>query len=214
MKIKNKIETILKEINSEKIKLVAVTKTRTKEEIKEAIQSGIRIIAENRIQEAEKKYNDLKEYFKEKKVSFHFVGHLQSNKVKKAIMMFDIIQSIDSLKLAKEIDKRAKEINKVQEIFIEINIGEEKQKQGVISEDLPKLIKEIKKLKNINLTGIMCLPPHSENPEASRKYFKEMKYLLDKTNLKYLSMGMTNDYKIAIEEGSNMIRIGRGIFEY
>ncbi len=210
MTIKEKIKSILSEIKE--VKLVAVTKTRTIEEIKEAIDFGVKIIGENKIQEAERKYNFLRDYFQEKKVEFHFIGHLQTNKAKKAVEMFDLIQSIDSLKLAQGIDKRAKEINKVQNILIEVKIGKEEQKAGVLPENVFDFIESIKKLNNLKLLGLMCIPPFSEISEDSRPHFREMKGIFDKLKLEVLSMGMTDDYRIAIEEGTNMIRIGRGIF--
>jgi PLP dependent protein len=210
MGIKENIEQIRKEIVN--ASLVAVTKKRTVEEIKEAINSGVKTIGENRIQEAESKYNELKDYFKKNKVEFHFIGHLQSNKIRKAVEMFDVIQSVDSLKLAEEINKIAEEKNKTQRIFIEVNIGEEQQKSGVLPKGVIRLVKDVIKLKNIKLEGLMCIPPYSDDAEDSRKYFKQMKDLFDETGLKYLSMGMSKDYRIAIEEGSNMIRIGQGIF--
>ncbi len=210
MKIMNKIKNMKKQIGQ--VLLVAVTKTRTIEEIKEVIEAGAEIIAESRIQEAEKKFIFLKEYLKEKNVEFHFIGKLQSNKIKKAVGMFDLIQSVDSLKLAQEIDKRAREIGKIQYVLIEINIGKEEQKSGILIENIPGLIKEIKKLGNLRLLGIMCVPPFSMDAEDSRPYFREMKKIFDTYKMKILSMGMTNDYKIAIEEGSNMVRIGTGIF--
>jgi PLP dependent protein len=212
MATKSNIQEILKDIKNKNILLAAVTKTRTIEEIKEAIGSGIMIIAENKVQEAEKKYDELEDLFRRKEIEFHFIGHLQSNKIKKAVEMFDVIQTVDSLKLSEDIDKRAKEIGKTQRIFIEVNIGREHQKSGVMPEKINLLVDEIKKLKNIRLEGLMCIPPHSENKEDSRKYFSEMKKIFDQLHLRYLSMGMSNDYLIAIEEGSNMIRIGRGIF--
>lgn len=205
--IKENIQKIISEIGS--VKLVVVTKSRTIEEIKQAIEAGAPIIAENRIQEAERKYSELKNFFKDKNVEFHFIGHLQTNKVKKAIEMFDLIQSIDSLKLAKEIDKRANQINKKQDVLIEVNIGKEPQKYGVLPENVIEFTNKIKQFENIKVKGLMCMPPFNKD---SRPYFKEMKKMFDKLNLEILSMGMTNDYKIAIEEGSNMIRIGRGIF--
>jgi PLP dependent protein len=210
MRIKENIKKIIREIGP--VFLVAVTKTRSIDEIKEAINAGIKIIGENKIQEAENKFRELKDYFRKNDDEFHFIGHLQSNKVKKAVEMFDVIQTVDSLKIAEEINKVAEEKNKIQRIFIEVNIGTELQKSGVIPEGVINLVKKIISLKNIKLEGLMCIPPYSDTPEDSRKYFKEIKNIFDESNLKYLSMGMTNDYNIAIEEGSNMIRIGRGIF--
>jgi pyridoxal phosphate enzyme (YggS family) len=213
--IKQNIEKILAEL-PKYVKLVAVTKTRTTEEIKEAIGSGVKIIGENKIQEAEKKYWQLQQFMKEKNVKFHFIGHLQKNKAKKAVEMFDMIQTVDSIKLAEELNKRSKEINKIQEVLVEINIGKEEQKAGVMPEDAEKLLSEIKKLCCLKVRGLMCIPPFSENPEDSRYYFKEIKKLFERFRQKYsldiLSMGMSSDYKIAIGEGSNMVRIGTAIF--
>lgn len=194
------------------VKIVAVTKTRSIDEIKKAIAEGIKIIGENRIQEAEKKYNELRNYLKEKNVEFHFIGHLQKNKAKKAVMMFDLIQSIDSIELAKEIDRRANEINKLQEILIQVNVGDEPQKSGIKKDKLNWLVNEILKLKNMRLKGLMCIAPDFEDKEKTRPYFRDMKKMFDETNLEILSMGMSDDYKIAVEEGSTMVRLGRAIF--
>lgn len=205
--IKENIQKIKSEIDS--VNLVAVSKSKTVNEIKQAIDSGIKVIAENKIQEAEQKYLQLKNFFKDKNVKFHFIGHLQTNKVKKAINMFDLIQTLDSLKLAKEIDKRAKLINKKQDMLIEVNIGKEPQKYGVLPEETIDFVKQMQQFQNIKVKGLMCMPPFNKDPMP---YFKEMKKLFDKFNLEILSMGMSNDYKIAIEEGSTMIRIGTAIF--
>ncbi len=209
-----KCERVLdKMINLPKdVKIVAVTKIRSIDEIKKAIAEEIKIIGENRIQEAEKKYNELRSYLKEKNVEFHFIGHLQKNKVKKAVMMFDLIQSVDSIELAKELDKRAKELDKVQDILIQVNIGNEPQKSGIKKYGLNTLVDEVIKLKNIKLKGLMCIVPDFEDKEKTRPYFKDMKKRFDETKLEILSMGMSDDYKIAVEEGSNMVRLGRAIF--
>ncbi len=205
------MKLIIQKIKSEIgfVSLVAVSKSRNVDEIKQAITADVRIIGENRIQEAEQKYSELKNYFKDNNVEFHFIGHLQTNKVKKAIEIFDLIQTVDSLKLAKEIDKRAKLINKKQDVLIQINIGKEPQKYGVLPEETIDFVKQMRQFQNIKVKGLMCMPPFNEGPKP---YFKEMKILYDKLNLEILSMGMSNDYKIAIEEGSNMIRIGTKIF--
>lgn len=188
------------------VKLVAVTKTRTVEEIKQAIISGITCIGENRVQEANEKFPLLPN------VEKHMIGSLQTNKVKLAVELFDMIQSVDSLKLAKEIDKRCKAINKVMPVLVEVNIGDEPNKHGIKLEDAKSFVKEISQLKNIDVQGLMCVAP-LVNPEEARPYFKKMKQAFDSINgLKWLSMGMSNDYKIAIEEGSNMVRIGTAIF--
>ena len=199
----------------EGVNLVAVSKKHSVDKIKEAVNSGVKIIAENRIQEAEEKYAELKDFFKEKNVEFHFIGNLQRNKAKKAVMMFDLIQCIDSYSIAAEIDKRAKTIDKVQRVLVQVNIGKEKKKKGLKPKDVLDIVSKLSTLENIKLEGLMCITPNIE-PEDRRIYFKRMKQLYDKSNnicqMKYLSMGMTIDYKIAIEEGSNMIRLGTAIF--
>jgi hypothetical protein len=188
------------------VKLIAVTKTRTVEEIKESINAGIICIGENRVQEAEEKFPYLP------KVEKHLIGSLQTNKVRLAVELFDMIQSVDSLKLAKEIDKRCEAISKVMPVLVEVNIGEEFNKHGIKLEYVESFVKEISQLSNISVQGLMCVAP-LVNPEEARPYFKKMKQTFDSINgLKWLSMGMSNDYKVAIEEGSNMVRIGTAIF--
>ncbi len=188
------------------VKLIAVTKTRTVEEIKEAIISGITCIGENRVQEANEKFSLLP------KVEKHMIGGLQTNKVRLAVELFDMIQSVDSLKLAREIDKRCEDIGKVMPVLVEVNIGEESNKHGIKLKDVGSFVKEISQLKNISVQGLMCVAP-LVSPEEARPYFKKMKQSFDSINgLKWLSMGMSNDYKTAIEEGSNMVRIGTAIF--
>ena len=214
MPIEENIKKIKKEI-SRNIRLVAATKTRTVEEIKRAIEAGITDIGENYIQEAEEKYSKLRG-----NVRFHFIGHLQTNKVKKAVELFDMIQTVDSLNVAKEIDKRCKDISKIMPILIEVNSGKEENKDGCMPENVESLIKEISKLKNLKVKGLMTMAPFFDNPEKDRPFFRLTKRLFDKikglnipnVDMEILSMGMTDSYKIAIEEGSNMIRIGTKIF--
>jgi len=214
MSIKENIEKIRKELPSN-IVIVAATKTRAIEEIKQAIPAEIEIIGENYVQEAESKQKELKG-----KVKVHCIGHLQQNKVKKAVEIFDMIQTVDSLKIAKEIDKRCRAINKIMPILIEVNIGKEENKSGCMPEDVEKIAIEISNLKNIKIKGLMTMGPVFDNPEKYRPYFKEMKKIFDKikekripdTDMELLSMGMSDSYKIAAEEGANMVRIGAGIF--
>ena len=214
MSIKESIKEIKKEI-SRNIRLVAATKTRTIEEIKQAIEAGITDIGENYIQEAKEKYSKLKG-----NIRFHFIGHLQTNKVKKAVELFDMIQTVDSLNIAKEIDKRCKDISKIMPILVEVNSGKEENKDGCMPESVESLIKEISKLKNLKIKGLMTMAPFFDNPEKDRPFFRLTKRLFDKikelnipsVDMEILSMGMTDTYKIAIEEGSNMIRIGTKIF--
>jgi len=204
------------------ITIVAVSKGRTTEQIEEALESGITEIGENRVQEAIIKYTKHQApSTKHQAVKLHMVGHLQTNKAKEAVEIFDLIQSVDSLRLAQEIDKQAAKINKVQEILIEVNTSGEATKFGIKPEDTIKVIKEIIKFKNINIKGLMTIAPLVDNSEKTRKYFRALKELRDNINyelrtmnyeLNLLSMGMTDDFEVAIEEGANMVRIGRAIF--
>jgi pyridoxal phosphate enzyme (YggS family) len=212
--IKQNVSQILNEL-PDGVQLVAAAKTRTLEEILEAINAGIKILGENYVQEAERAYKAVGD-----KVKWHFIGHLQKNKVKKAVKLFDMIETVDSLGLAMEIDRRCAQIGKVMPVLVEVNSGREKQKSGVFPEKAEQLIKDISRLNNIIVMGLMTMGPLSSNPEDSRIYFAETKRLFDKTKnlnlpdvqMKYLSMGMTNSYKIALEEGANIIRIGSKIF--
>ena len=214
MSISDNIFSIKKEIPKE-VELVAAAKTRSVDDIKQAIESGIKIIGENYVQEAEKKLQALKGA-----VKFHCIGHLQTNKVKEAVEIFDMIQTVDSVKIAKEINKRCGKLKKTMPILIEVNSGKEPNKDGVMPEDIIPLIKEISQLKNIKIKGLMTMAPYFENPEKDRPYFRLTKGLFDKIktlnipniNMEILSMGMTHSYKVAIEEGANMIRIGTKLF--
>ena len=203
-----KIEDSLKE----DVLLVAVTKTHTPEEMNIAIDAGVTDIGENKVQEILDKYDQVKP------VRWHMIGHLQTNKVKYIIDKVSLIHSVDSLKLAKEIDKRAKEHNKVMDILIQVNSAEEESKFGISATELEKMILEIlDSYDNICIKGLMCIAP---NPDEIRKYFAEVKDLYDKfknidherLDFEYLSMGMSNDYQVAMEEGSNLVRVGSAIF--
>jgi len=212
--IKENVKKILVEL-PEDVELVAAAKTRTPEEIREAIEAGIKIVGENYIQEAQKTFEAIG-----KRVKWHFIGHLQKNKVKKAVKIFDMIETVDSYMLAQEIDKRCNQISKIMPILIEINSGREEQKYGVFSEDALDLIQEISLLPQIKIMGLMTMGPRFGNPEDSRPYFTETRKVFEKIKalnlprieMKYLSMGMTNSYQIAIEEKANMVRIGTLIF--
>ena len=214
MNIKQNVHQILSEL-PKGVQLVAAAKTRTPEEILEAIEAGAEIIGENYVQEAEKAHEVIGS-----KARWHLIGHLQKNKVKKAVIIFDMIETVDSFELAREIDKRCAQIGKIMPVLIEVNIGQEEQKSGICPENTEELAKEISTLPNIRLMGLMTIGPLSPNPEDSRPHFVEMKKLFDKmkklnlpnVEMKYLSMGMTNSYKIAPEEGANMVRIGTRIF--
>lgn len=194
--------------------LLAVSKTVEVPRIKEAVQLGLVDLGENKPQEINRKY------FEIDNVKWHQIGHLQTNKVKYIIDKVCLIHSLDSLKLAEEIQKRAEAKNITMDVLIEINIADEEAKHGVPIEDAEKLVLETAKFKNIRVKGLMTVAPFVENPEENRKYFKEMYKLFvdikaknyDNVNMAYLSMGMTNDYEIAIEEGANIVRIGTGLF--
>jgi pyridoxal phosphate enzyme (YggS family) len=214
MNIKQNVRQILSEL-PKGIQLVAAAKTRTPKEILEALEGGVEIIGENYVQEAEKAYEVIGN-----KARWHLIGHLQKNKVKKAVRIFDMIETVDSFELAREIDKRCAQIGKIMPVLIEVNIGQEEQKSGILPENTEQLVREISNLPNIRLMGLMTVGPLSPDPEDSRPHFVEMKKLFDKmkklhlpnVEMKYLSMGMTNSYKIAPEEGANIVRIGTRIF--
>ena len=214
MTIKQNVSQILSEL-PDGVQLVAAAKTRKPEEILEAIEAGVEIVGENYVQEAERAYELIGN-----KAKWHFIGHLQKNKVKKAVKIFDMIETIDSFELAKEIDKRCAQIGKIMPVLIEVNIGREEQKSGILPENTEQLAKDISALSNIRVMGLMTMGPLAGDPEDSRPYFVAMKKLFEKmkkldlpdTEMKYLSMGMTNSYQIAPEEGANMVRIGTKIF--
>lgn len=212
--IRPNVEKILGELPAG-VQLVAAAKTRTPEEIIEAIEAGITIIGENYVQEAERAFEIIGE-----KVKWHFIGHLQKNKIKKAVKIFDMIETVDSIEMAQEINKRCSQIDKMMPVLIEVNSGRELQKSGVFPEDVEKLVRDISSLNSIKLMGLMTMGPAAGNPEDSRSYFIETRKIFQKikeldinnVEMKYLSMGMTNSYKIAIEEGANIIRLGSKIF--
>jgi hypothetical protein len=215
--IKRNCEKIKAEV-PDNVKIVIAAKTRNADELKAAIAGGMNIFGENYVQEA----LEIKEALgkKSKTLKWHMIGHLQTNKVKTAVEIFDVIETLDSLKLATEIDKRAKEINKVMPVLVEVNSGQEDQKTGLNPDKTIEFINDISLLQNIKVLGLMTMGPRFGNPEDSREFFKKTKSLFDEIaalkinniQMKYLSMGMSNTYKVAIEEGSNMIRPGSVIF--
>jgi len=205
------------------IKLVAVTKNVPIEKIKDIIDLGITDIGENRIQEAQDKFNQLQsENYKIGQYKWHMIGHLQTNKAKYAVQMFDLIQSVDSLRLAEEINKQAKKINKIQDCLVELKVSEEETKFGCPQENIEKLIKEIKDFENIRIPGIMSMAPYFYEAEKARPYFQKTKQVFENVKSTFgfdsavfnvLSMGMSGDFQIAIEEGANLVRIGTAIFK-
>jgi len=197
------------------VALVAAVKGRSAEEITEAISAGIEIIGENYVQEAIRKYSEIGDA-----VKWHMIGHLQRNKVKEASKIFDCIQSVDSLRLAREIDKQCGKLGKVMPVLIEINIAGEESKYGIKPEEAAAALRQIAALPNLEVEGLMTMEPYSTNSEDSRPYFKRMKQLFDdvrsqnipNVKMKILSMGMSNSYLVAIEEGGNMVRVGTKLF--
>ncbi len=212
--IKQNVRRILDELPAG-VQLAAAAKAREPREILEAVAGGVKIIGENYIQEAVKAWEVVG-----KRAVWHFIGHLQRNKVKKAVEIFDLIETVDSIEIAAEIDKRCAPAGKTMPVLIEINSGREEQKSGVYPEDAGRLIGEIAECKNIRIMGLMTMGPTGGHPEDSRPCFIETKKLFDRikseniphVEMKYLSMGMTDSYRIALEEGANIVRIGTGIF--
>ncbi len=212
--IEENVKKILEEL-PRGVELEAAAKTRTPEEILQAAEAGVRIFGENYVQEALAAFNVVGH-----RAKWHFIGHLQRNKVKKAVEIFDMIETLDSLELAREIEKRCGKQEKVMPVLIEINSGKEPQKFGVLPEDVEELIREISALKNIKIQGLMTMGPMFGDPENARPYFVETRKLFERVKglnlpgveMKHLSMGMTNSYRVAIEEGANIVRIGTKIF--
>jgi pyridoxal phosphate enzyme (YggS family) len=195
--------------------LVAAAKTRLPEEVQAAIHAGIKIVGYNYVQEAERMYQIIGNT-----VQWHMIGHLQQNKVKKAVKLFDMIETIDSVQLAEAVDNRCASEGKIMPVLIEINSGKESNKTGVLPENVDKLIMKINDLPNLRIQGLMTMGPRFGNPEDARPYFKATKSAFDRLSkaripnveMRYLSMGMSNSYKIAIEEGANIIRVGTKLF--
>ncbi|BCB97380.1 YggS family pyridoxal phosphate enzyme [Dissulfurispira thermophila] len=204
----------------DEVKLIAVTKTVSVEAIKEAVDAGLRIFGENRVQEAQKKIQSLKLEVQNSRIEWHLIGHLQKNKVKYAVQLFDLIHTVDSIELAEELNKQAEKIKKTQRVLVQIKLSEEETKHGIPEENLMPLLEKINELKNLKLEGLMTMPPYFEDIEGVRPYFKRLREIRDNINslrimhyaLRELSMGMSNDFEVAIEEGATMVRIGTAIF--
>ncbi len=221
--VHSNISTICQRLgrNPKEITVIGVTKFAPVDKIEEAAASGIQHIAENKVQEAQKKFPQLKTSFP--KLTCHMIGHLQTNKVKAALEVCDMIQSVDSLKLAREIEKQAANLDRHVDVLVQVNTSDEEQKFGIDPEHALPLIEEISKLKRLRIMGLMTMAPLTEDKKTVRACFRELKEIRAKAadafksfpnvQMKYLSMGMTDDYEIALEEGSNMVRIGRAIFQ-
>ena len=195
-------------VNPDKITLICVTKGREIAQIQEAANFGLKDIGENRVQEALEKYKLISG------LKWHMVGHLQSNKVRDALEIFDLIHSVDSVNLAQEINRQAAKINKIQDVFLEVKTSPELRKFGFKPELLAAACEEIMKFENVKIKGLMTIAPLADDARETRPYFSRLRQLRDQLNPSWqLSMGMTGDFEVAIEEGADMIRLGRAIFE-
>lgn len=216
--VKENIEGAKAKRSSDKqheVRLIAVTKNHDVQAMREAIDAGVTDIGENRIQEAKVKFATL-----DRDVTWHLIGHLQTNKAKQAVKIFDLIHSVDTLHLAEAINNAAAGINKVQKVLVQVNLAKEDSKSGVYVEELEDLLHKVDELPNLQLMGLMCIAPNYDDVEECRPLFAKMYEIFQKVkeitfstaNILYLSMGMTHDYEIAVEEGANMVRVGTGIF--
>jgi hypothetical protein len=225
LRVIERIETAARRVGRDpkEIKLVAVSKTVETARIKEAIEAGVSILGENYVQEAQKKIEEVgrpacTERFGEgRPVAWHFIGHLQSNKVKYAVHLFDMIHSLDSIPLAEELNRRATQANRVINVMIEVNLSGETTKFGTDEDKVLNLAKRILNLNHLSLEGLMTMPPYFDSSEMSRPYYIGLRELKEKIvregiPIKELSMGMSNDFEISIEEGATYIRVGTAIF--
>lgn len=212
--IQENVKRILNELPAGVI-LVGAAKTRTPGEILEAVAAGLAIVGENYVQEAERAREAIGE-----RVKWHLIGHLQSNKANKAVKLFDMIETLDSLNLAQAIDRAAEKEGRIMPVLLEINSGEEPQKHGVLPGEAVKLIGRLSDLHHIRLMGLMTMGPLLDDPEAVRPYFRRTRELFEQirslslphVDMRYLSMGMSDSYRVAIEEGANLVRIGTALF--
>ena len=212
--------------NPAEIKLIAVTKTVEIEKMKEAVAIGLRTFGENRVQEAQKKILELESEINPPHppfnkggmgIEWHLIGHLQKNKTKYAVRLFDLIHTVDSVELAEEINRQAEKIDKIQKVLVQVKLSGEETKQGISEEDLGPLLKSVKGMNNLLLKGLMTIPPFFEDPEQTRPYFRRLRELSEKAekadcDMTELSMGMSNDFEVAIAEGATMVRIGTALF--
>ena len=200
------------------VKLIAVTKTVPVKKVQEAIDLGLRIFGENRVQEAQEKILHFGAHCQECQFEWHLIGHLQRNKAKTAVELFDLIHTVDSIKLAEAVNNYAVKEGKTQRILIQVKLSREETKHGIKKGELIALVSAVSEMSNLKLEGLMTMPPFFDNPQKTRPYFKELSELRNEVVLKTasrmpeLSMGMTNDYEEAILEGATMVRIGTAIF--
>jgi pyridoxal phosphate enzyme (YggS family) len=201
----------------EEVKLIAVTKTVGTDAIRAAVESGLRSFGENRVQEAKKKVTSDELQLMNERIDWNLIGHLQKNKAKDAVQLFDLIHSVDSAELAEELNRQAAKLHKVQRVLIQVKLSEEETKHGVEESGLLQLIEQIMGMEHIKAEGLMTIPPYFEDPERSRPYFNKLKELSVRSKtagfaLPELSMGMSHDFEIAIDEGATMVRVGTAIF--
>ena len=212
--IEENVKILLSEL-PQGVTMLAAAKQRNADEISRAIKAGVTMVGENYMQDALSVINEV-----EGIAEWHFIGHLQRNKVKKAVEIFDMIESVDSLRLAREIEKCCERIGKVMPVLIEVNSGEEEQKHGLLPQEVIPLMEETFSMSNIRIFGLMTMGPRFGDPENSRPYFRKTRELFERikelhlpnVEMRYLSMGMTNSYQVAMEEGANLVRIGTKIF--
>ena len=198
------------------VTLIAVSKRKPAEMIQQAIDAGQRDFGENYIQEAMKKIDVLGR----ESAIWHFIGHLQSNKAKFAVKYFDLIHTVDTVKLAREINRQAEKIGKTQDVLLQVNIARETTKSGARENEIVEIAKQVSQFDNLHVSGLMCMPPFFDDPEEARNYFKQLKQLskeidrlnLPHTDMTHLSMGMSNDFTVAVEEGATLVRVGTAIF--
>lgn len=211
--IKKACEKVGRDVNE--VTLIAVSKTKPYTAIEEALPTGVRDYGENKVQELCDKYEILP-----KDIKWHMIGHLQRNKVKYLVGKAYLIHSVDSIRLAEQIEKEYAKADEIANILIEVNMAQEESKFGITSEETEQLVREIAKFPHIRIKGLMTIAPYTDNPESNRVYFRNMKKLsvdienknIDNVSMSVLSMGMTGDYQVAVEEGATLVRVGTGIF--
>ncbi|HWQ32984.1 MAG TPA: YggS family pyridoxal phosphate-dependent enzyme [Blastocatellia bacterium] len=202
------------------VTLVAVSKTVSPDRIRAALEAGVKVLGENRVQEAAAKIPELREVTENHQAAWHLIGHLQSNKARRAVELFDAVESVDSLELGERLDRVAAEMNKRLPVFVQVNIGSEGSKSGLAAEAVLPVCERLGRLSHLELRGLMTIPPLFDDPEEARPFFRRLRELRDEVRragfggeqFRDLSMGMSHDFEIAIEEGATLVRIGTAIF--
>jgi pyridoxal phosphate enzyme (YggS family) len=216
-RVRERIETAARRCGRDplKVRLVAVSKTVLAEKVRQAIEAGVKILGENYVQEAQKKIEVLGH-----NVAWHFIGHLQTNKTKVAVRLFDLIHSVDSLNLAQELNRQAQEQGKVLPVLLQVNLSGETTKFGAREKEISEIMEKLSTMEGLLVKGLMTMPPYFEDPEASRPYYVELRKLIERLgrlklsriSIEELSMGMSNDFEVAVEEGATLVRVGTAIF--